>query len=67
MKVGGKTIAELLDMNVDELLDFFSNLKLTDYENTIVRKAVEEIVSRLRYIKDVGLAYLTLSRENTSL
>ncbi len=54
VKVGGKTIAELLDMNVDELLDFFSNLKLTDYENTIVRKAVEEIVSRLRYIKDVG-------------
>lgn len=67
VKVGGKTIAELLDMNVDELLDFFSNLKLTDYENTIVRKAVEEIVSRLRYIKDVGLAYLTLSRACNTL
>ena len=54
-------------MNVDELLDFFSNLKLTDYENTIVRKAVEEIVSRLRYIKDVGLAYLNLSRACNTL
>lgn len=67
VKVGGKTIAELLDMNVDELLDFFTDLKLTDYENTIVRKAVEEIVSRLRYIKDVGLAYLTLSRACNTL
>ena len=67
VKVGGKTIAELLDMNIDELLDFFSCLKLTEYETSIVRKAVEEIVSRLRYIKDVGLAYLTLSRACNTL
>ncbi|HCQ72991.1 MAG TPA: excinuclease ABC subunit A, partial [Rikenellaceae bacterium] len=67
VKVGGKTIAELLDMNVDALLDFFSSLKLTEYENSIVRKAVEEIVSRLKYIKDVGLSYLTLSRACNTL
>lgn len=67
VKVGGKTISELLDMNVDALLDFFAGLDLTDYETSIVHKAVDEIVSRLRYIKDVGLAYLTLSRACNTL
>lgn len=67
VKVGGKNIAELLDMNINALLDFFSGLKLTEYENAIVRKAVDEIVFRLRYIKDVGLAYLTLSRACNTL
>ena len=67
VKVGGKTIAELLDMNVDALLDFFTGIRLTDYETAIVRKAVEEIVSRLKYIKDVGLAYLTLNRACNTL
>ena len=67
VKIGGRNIAELLDMNVDELLDFFADLRLTDYENSIVHKAVDEIVSRLRYIKDVGLAYLTLSRACNTL
>ena len=67
VRVGGKTIAELLDMNIDQSLDFFSNLELTDYENGIVHKAVEEIVSRLRYISDVGLSYLTLSRACNTL
>ena len=67
VKVGGKNIAELLDMNVDELLAFFAGLKLTEYEQGVVRKAVEEIVSRLQYISDVGLSYLTLSRNCNTL
>ncbi|MBR4756879.1 MAG: excinuclease ABC subunit A, partial [Bacteroidales bacterium] len=67
VKVGGKDISELLDMNVDELLAFFEGIELTPYEYSIVRKAVDEIVSRLRYIKDVGLSYLTLSRSCNTL
>lgn len=67
VKVGGRNIAELLRMNVDQLLKFFSELKLTDYEAAIVRKAVEEVVSRLRYIQDVGLSYLTLDRTCNTL
>ena len=67
VKVGGKNIHELLCMNVDALLDFFTNLQLTDYEKTIVSKAVSEIVSRLQYIKDVGLSYLTLNRTSNTL
>ncbi len=67
VKVGGKNIAELLDMNVEELTSFFQSLELTDYENGIVHKAVEEILSRLGYINDVGLSYLTLSRACNTL
>ncbi len=67
VKIGGKNIAELLDMNIEELLSFFKELELTPYENSIARKAVEEIVSRLEYIVDVGLSYLTLSRNCNTL
>ncbi|MCQ2147829.1 MAG: excinuclease ABC subunit UvrA [Bacteroidales bacterium] len=67
VKVGGKTISELLNMNVEQLLDFFNNLQLSDYESGVVHKAVEEVTSRLRYISDVGLSYLTLSRACNTL
>ncbi len=67
VKVGGKNIQQLLTMNVDQLLDFFTGLQLTEYESRIVSKAVDEIVSRLNYIKDVGLSYLTLNRTSNTL
>lgn len=67
VRVGGRTIAELLDMNVDELLNYFRTLELSEYERGIVKKAIEEIVSRLEYIKDVGLSYLTMSRNCNTL
>ena len=67
VKVGGKTIHELLCMNVTSLLEFFENVRLTDYEHKIAFKAIDEIVSRLRYIQDVGLGYLTLNRTSNTL
>ena len=67
VKVGGKTIHELLCMNVTELLDFFENITLEEYEYRIAAKAIEEIKSRLRYIQDVGLGYLTLNRTSNTL
>ena len=67
VKVGGKTIHELLCMNVTSLLDFFENVQLTDYEHKVAAKAIDEIVSRLRYIQDVGLGYLTLNRTSNTL
>ena len=67
VKVGGKNIHELLCMTVTELLTFFENVALTDYEHRIVSKAIEEIVSRLKYIEDVGLGYLTLNRTSNTL
>ena len=67
VKVGGKNIHELLCMNVDQLLEFFRNIDITPFERRIVAKAIEEIVSRLQYISDVGLSYLTLNRTSNTL
>ncbi len=67
VKVGGKTIHELLCMNVEQLLDFFENIRLEEWEHKVVAKAVDEVVSRLRYISDVGLSYLTLNRTSNTL
>ena len=67
VKVGEKNIHELLCMNVDELYTFFENIVLTDYEKSIASKAVDEIMSRLQYIRDVGLSYLTLDRASNTL
>ena len=67
VKVGGKNIHELLCMNVDHLLDFFENIDITPYEHRVADKAIGEIVSRLRYIQDVGLSYLTLNRTSNTL
>ena len=67
VKVGGKTIHELLCMNVDQLLNFLENIELNDNDRKIAEKAIEEIAARLRYIKDVGLGYLTLNRTSNTL
>lgn len=67
VKVGGKSIADLLSMDVDTLLEFIDNLVLTEYEEGIARKALDEIALRLRCIRDVGLAYLTMDRACNTL
>ena len=67
VKVGGRNIHELLSMNVDQLLEFFRNIILEDWERKVAAKAIEEIVSRLEYITDVGLGYLTLNRASNTL
>lgn len=67
VKVSGKNIHELLCMNVAQLLDFFEHLQLEEWEHKVVAKAVEEVVSRLRYISDVGLSYLNLNRASNTL
>ncbi len=67
VRVGGKTIHELLSMNVDSLLDFLENMELEENDRLVASKAIEEIVSRLKYIRDVGLGYLTLDRTSNTL
>ena len=67
VKVGGKNIHELLGMNVEQLLEFFKTVELTENERKISAKAIEEITSRLEYIMDVGLGYLTLERASNTL
>ena len=67
VRVAGKNIHELLSMNVTELLEFLEGMQLDENDRRIAAKAIEEIVSRLKYIQDVGLGYLTLNRTSNTL
>ena len=67
VKVAGKTIHDLLSMTVEELLKWFGGISLTETEQAIAGKTIEEIRYRLQCIEDVGLGYLTLSRTMNTL
>lgn len=67
VKVGGKTISELMNLSMEKLFDFVSNLELTDYEKTVSSRILKEIKGRLQCIIDVGLTYLTLERPSNTL
>lgn len=67
VKVGGRAIAELVDLPVTDLLDFFEHLELTEAEQRVADRLLTEIRSRLRFLVDVGLGYLTLNRLSNSL
>ena len=67
VKVGGKTISELMAMDVGKLIAFFENIELAESDRNIAGKAIDEVLTRLRYISDVGLSYLTLNRSSNSL
>ena len=65
--VGGKSIYDVCCMNCRESLAFFQGLELTEREAFIGRAIVKEIIERLRFLVDVGLDYLTLSRASATL
>jgi excinuclease ABC subunit A len=65
--VGGKNIHDLCCMSVDESVEFFDKLTLTDTEKQIAKQIEKEINSRLRFLKNVGLDYLTLERKAMTL
>ena len=67
VKVAGKDIHEWMSMTVDELLVFMEDLKLEPSEAAIAAEPLREITSRLRYISEVGLGYLTLNRAFNTL
>ncbi len=67
VKIGGRAITELVDMPVEELQHFFSNLQLSDTEKRISERIIKEINGRLRYLVNVGLGYLTLNRPSNTL
>ncbi|MGI6003665.1 MAG: excinuclease ABC subunit UvrA [Lachnospiraceae bacterium] len=65
--VGGKNISELTDMPISDLAQFMQNLQLTQQQELIGRQILKEIRSRLGFMIDVGLDYLTLSRSAGTL
>jgi excinuclease ABC subunit A len=62
VKVGGKSIDDISSMSIDKSITFFENLSLNTNEELIASRLLKEITSRLNFLKDVGLNYLTLSR-----
>ena len=67
VKVGGRTIAELVDMPISRLKEFFRTLELSEHDMQIAARLLNEINSRLAFLEDVGLSYLTLNRLSNSL
>ena len=67
VKVGGRTIAELVDMPISRLKEFFRTLELSGHDMQIAARLLNEINSRLAFLEDVGLSYLTLNRLSNSL
>lgn len=65
--IGGLNIAQLTDLSISEALDFVSDLKLSKREELIGAQILKEIKSRLGFLKNVGLDYLTLSRAAATL
>ena len=65
--VGEKNIAQVTDMSVDKCANFFEELQLSDTDKQIARQVLKEIKSRLKFLQNVGLEYLTLSRKSATL
>lgn len=65
--VGDRNIAEVTDYSIRELADFMNNLQLTSMQQKIGELVLKEIRARLKFLMDVGLDYLTLSRSTGSL
>ena len=67
VKINGKSINELVDMPVDELLQFMQTLQLSTHEKQIAERLLVEINNRLDFLCEVGLSYLTINRKSNSL
>ncbi len=67
VKIGGKSITDIVLMSVEKSLKLFKNLKLSQSEKDISKRLLIEIVNRLQFLNNVGLGYLTLNRTSSSL
>ena len=67
VKVDDATITDLVDLPLDELTVFFKGLKLNEYDSKIAKRLLTEINTRLEFLSNVGLDYLTLNRRSNTL
>lgn len=67
VKVGGKSISELVDLPIHDLKEFFCTLELDVHDAAIAKRILTEITNRINFLQDVGLGYLTLNRLSNSL
>ncbi|MDD4430677.1 MAG: excinuclease ABC subunit UvrA [Bacteroidales bacterium] len=67
VKVGGRSISELVDLSIQDLKSFFEQLQLTANDKAIAERLLTEIQARIKFLIDVGLGYLSLNRLSSSL
>ena len=67
VKINGKSISQLVDLPINELYSFITTLQLPEHESEIAKRLIREITTRLEFLMDVGLEYLTLNRQSNTL
>ena len=67
VKIGGKSISDLVVIPISGVLSFFNEIKLNEYDLQVASRLMIEIRNRLQFLSDVGLGYLTLNRLSNSL
>jgi excinuclease ABC subunit A len=67
VKIGGKSLQELVLMPITDLKNFFDNLELNQFDQQVVKRLLPEIKNRLNFLNQVGVGYLTLNRQSNSL
>ncbi len=65
--INGQTITDLCEMSLKDLYEFVQKIKMTDYEQEMVKDIYEQLVSRLRFLNEIGVYYLSLSRQTRTL
>ncbi|MFA6806584.1 MAG: excinuclease ABC subunit A, partial [Bacteroidales bacterium] len=67
VKINGMSIIDLSLMPIDDLIEYFDNIKLSNYEKQVSERLITEIKQRLGYMFEVGLGYLSLNRQSSTL
>lgn len=67
VKVGGKSVSEILLLPVSQALAFFKQVNLSDHDQKVSQRLLTEIKTRLQFLEDVGLGYLSLNRQSSTL
>ncbi|MBS3739631.1 MAG: excinuclease ABC subunit UvrA, partial [Psychroflexus sp.] len=67
VKIQDKSISDLVDLPLHKVLQFFKSLELSDHDKMVSKRLLKEITTRLQFLMDVGLSYLTLNRKSNTL
>ena len=67
VKINGKSISDIIELPIKELVVFFKELQLSEHDNLIAKRLLKEINTRLGFLSKVGLDYLTLNRKSNTL
>ncbi len=67
VKIDGKSIHDIVKLPIEQSLNFFKELKLSEYDYKVAERILQEIINRLGFLNNVGLSYLTLDRISNTL